>query len=69
MIFIVLTPYKIWIKYSVMGKMNKGIVGAIIAGIIGIFLACFGFWRTILILFLIVLGFLIGTYLETKKKE
>ncbi|MEO0106808.1 MAG: DUF2273 domain-containing protein [candidate division WOR-3 bacterium] len=49
--------------------MNKGIVGAIIAGIIGIFLACFGFWRTILILFLIVLGFLIGTYLETKKKE
>uniref|UniRef100_A0A7C4XNB3 DUF2273 domain-containing protein n=1 Tax=candidate division WOR-3 bacterium TaxID=2052148 RepID=A0A7C4XNB3_UNCW3 len=50
-----------------MNRFNKGIMGAIIGGIIGIFLAGFGFWRTILILFLIVMGFLIGTYLETKK--
>jgi len=57
-----------WIKYP-MEKFNKGIIGAVIAGIIAIFLATVGFWRTILILFLIVLGFLIGTYWETRKKE
>ncbi len=52
-----------------MVKFNKGIIGAIVAGIIGIFLATVGFWRTILILFLIVLGFLIGTYWEIIKKK
>ncbi len=52
-----------------MDKINKGIIGAAIAGVVGIFLATIGFWRTILILFLIVLGFLIGTYWETRKKE
>lgn len=50
-------------------KFNKGIIGAVVAGVIGIFLATVGFWRTILILFLVVLGFLIGTYWEIKKKE
>ncbi len=53
----------------IMEKFNKGIIGAVIAGIIGVFLATVGFWRTILILFLIVLGFLVGTYWEIKKKE
>ncbi|MGQ9535552.1 MAG: DUF2273 domain-containing protein [bacterium] len=52
-----------------MVKFNKGIIGAVVAGVIGIFLATVGFWRTILILFLVVLGFLIGTYWEIKKKE
>uniref|UniRef100_A0A7V0Z6B2 DUF2273 domain-containing protein n=1 Tax=candidate division WOR-3 bacterium TaxID=2052148 RepID=A0A7V0Z6B2_UNCW3 len=52
-----------------MEKLNKGILGAVIAGIIGIFLATVGFWRTLLILFLIVIGFLIGTYWEIRKKE
>ncbi len=52
-----------------MEKFNKGIIGAVIAGVVGIFLATVGFWRTLLILFLIVIGFLIGTYLEIRKKE
>ncbi|MEO0205141.1 MAG: DUF2273 domain-containing protein [candidate division WOR-3 bacterium] len=52
-----------------MEKFNKGIIGAVIAGVIGIFLATVGFWRTILIFFLVILGFLIGTYWEIRKKE
>jgi len=57
-----------WVEY-LMEKLNKGILGAVIAGIIGIFLATVGFWRTLLILFLIVIGFLIGTYWEIRKKK
>jgi uncharacterized membrane protein len=52
-----------------MARFNKGIIGAVAAGVIGLFLATVGFWRTLLIAFLIVLGFLVGTYWETKKKE
>jgi len=50
-------------------KMNKAILGAIAAGIIGIFFAAFGFLRTIMILFFITLGYLIGSYFETRMKE
>jgi uncharacterized membrane protein len=50
-------------------KMNRAMFGAIIAGILGIFFATVGFWRTIMIVFLVMLGYLIGAYLETKKKE
>lgn len=51
-------------------KMNKAILGAIAAGIIGIFFAAFGFLRTIMILFFITLGYLIGSYfLKRTKKE
>lgn len=52
-----------------MFKFNKALLGAIIAGILGIFLATVGFWRTLMIVFLITLGYLIGTYLETRKKD
>ncbi|HEC77699.1 MAG TPA: DUF2273 domain-containing protein [candidate division WOR-3 bacterium] len=52
-----------------MFNFNKALVGAVIAGVIGIFFATVGFWRTLMIIFLIVLGYLIGTYLETRKKE
>jgi len=52
-----------------MFKFNKALLGAIIAGILGIFLATVGFWRTLMIVFLIILGYLIGTYLETRKKD
>jgi uncharacterized membrane protein len=50
-------------------KMNKSILGAIAAGLLGIFFATVGFWRTIMIIFLIVLGYLVGSYMETRKKE
>lgn len=49
-------------------KTNKATLGAIIAGIVGIFFATVGFWRTIMIAFLVALGYLIGTYLETRQK-
>jgi len=49
-------------------KINKGMLGAVIAGVLGIFFATVGFLRTILILFLIVLGYLIGSYWETRKE-
>ncbi len=52
-----------------MFRINKAVVGAIIAGILGIFFATVGFWRTLMIVFLIVLGYLIGTYLDTKKEK
>ena len=52
-----------------MKKFSKPILGAIIAGVIGIFFATMGFWRTLMIAFLIVLGYLIGSYLETKKEK
>lgn len=52
-----------------MFKMNKALLGAIIAGVLGLFFATVGFWRTLMIVFLIVLGYLIGTYLETKKEK
>jgi len=42
---------------------------AVIAGILGIFLAIFGFFRTLLIFVLVVLGFLVGNYLETRKNK
>jgi uncharacterized membrane protein len=44
-------------------------MGAVIAGILGLLFATVGFWRTLMIIFLIVLGYLIGTYLETRNKE
>ena len=50
-------------------KMNKAILGAIAAGLLGIFFATVGFWRTIMIVFLIAMGYLLGSYLETRKKE
>jgi uncharacterized membrane protein len=50
-------------------KMNKALLGAVAAGVLGIFFATVGFWRTIMIMFLVVMGYLIGSYLETKKKE
>jgi len=50
-------------------KMNKAILGAIIAGIVGIFFATFGFLRTIMILFFVTLGYLIGSYFEARMKE
>jgi uncharacterized membrane protein len=50
-----------------MTKMPKAVLFAVIAGILGIFLAAFGFFRTLLIIVLAVLGFLIGSYWETKK--
>jgi len=50
-------------------KMNKALLGATSAGIVGIFFATFGFLRTIMIMFLIVLGYLVGSYLETTKKD
>lgn len=50
-------------------KLNRGMLGAIAAGILGIFFAAFGFLRTIMILFLIVLGYLVGSFLESTKKD
>ena len=52
-----------------MFRINKAILGAVIAGVLGLFFATVGFWRTLMIVFLIVLGYLIGTYLETKKEK
>lgn len=52
-----------------MFKLNKALLSAVVAGILGIFFATVGFWRTLMIVFLIVLGYLIGTYLETRKKD
>lgn len=52
-----------------MFKVSKAVLGAIIAGILGLLFATVGFWRTLMIVFLIVLGYLIGTYLETRLKE
>ena len=52
-----------------MFKINKAIVGAVIAGVVGLFFATVGFWRTLMIVFLIVLGYLIGTYLETRREK
>lgn len=46
--------------------LNKGIISAIAAGILGFFFATVGFLKTIMIIFLIVLGYLIGTYRETR---
>lgn len=50
-------------------KMNKAVLGAIAAGLLGVFFATVGFWRTIMIIFLIALGYLVGSYLETKREE
>jgi len=50
-------------------KMNKAILGATAAGIIGIFFATVGFLRTIMILFMVTLGYLIGSYFDTRMKE
>jgi len=52
-----------------MFRINKAISGAVFAGVLGLFFATVGFWRTLMIVFLIVLGYLVGTYLETKKKK
>jgi len=48
-------------------KINKALLGGITGGVLGFFLATVGFWRTLLILFLIILGWLIGSYFEAKK--
>ena len=50
-------------------KMNKAILGATAAGVIGIFFATVGFLRTIMILFMVILGYLIGSYFDTRMKE
>ncbi len=50
-------------------KMNKAILGAIAGGMIGILFGAFGFLRTIMILFFVTLGYLIGSYFETRMKE
>ncbi|UCF70029.1 MAG: DUF2273 domain-containing protein [candidate division WOR-3 bacterium] len=50
-------------------KINKALLGAIGAGVLGIFFATFGFLRTIMIAFLAVLGYLVGSYLETTRKD
>ncbi len=52
-----------------MFRINRAILGAVIAGVVGLFFATVGFWRTLMIVFLIVLGYLVGTYLETKKEK
>jgi uncharacterized membrane protein len=52
-----------------MTKLPKPVLYAAIAGILGIFLAIFGFFRTLLIFVLVVLGFLVGNYLETRKNK
>jgi len=49
--------------------MPKAVLFAVMAGILGIFLATFGFFRTLLIIVLVVLGFLIGRYWENKKNK
>ena len=46
--------------------LNKGIIGAVAAGVLGFFFATVGFLKTIMIIFLIVLGYLIGQYWETR---
>lgn len=50
-------------------RFNKALVGAFVAGILGLLFATVGFWRTLMIIFLIVLGYLVGSYLDTRKKE
>ncbi|MGB7053964.1 MAG: DUF2273 domain-containing protein, partial [bacterium] len=55
--------------YRNMLKMNKAVLGAIAAGLLGVFFATVGFWRTIMIIFLIALGYLVGSYLETRKQD
>ena len=52
-----------------MFRFSKAIIGAVIGGVFGLLFATVGFWRTLMIVFLIVLGYLIGTYLDTKHKE
>jgi uncharacterized membrane protein len=52
-----------------MHKLNKPLLGLIIGGGLGLLFATVGFWRTILVLFLMLLGYLIGSYLETKKEK
>jgi uncharacterized membrane protein len=52
-----------------MFSINKAVVGAVAAGLLGLFFATVGFWRTLMIVFLIVLGYLIGSYLDTKKEK
>jgi len=51
-----------------MHKINKALAGVIMGGVLGLFLATVGFWRTLMIVFLMILGYLIGTYLETRKE-
>ncbi|UCG91739.1 MAG: DUF2273 domain-containing protein [candidate division WOR-3 bacterium] len=52
-----------------MQRINKALLGLIIGGVLGLLLATVGFWSTILILFLMVLGYLIGGYLEAQKEK
>jgi uncharacterized membrane protein len=52
-----------------MFKSNKALLGALIAGVLGLLFSTVGFWRTLMIIFLIVLGYLIGTYLDTRKEK
>ncbi len=53
------------IKYS-MKTPGKPLLGAIIAGIIGVLFALVGVLKTIMIIALIVAGYFIGSYLETR---
>lgn len=50
-------------------KINRGLIGAVAAGILGFFFATVGFLKTLMIIILIVLGYLLGSYWETKEKE
>jgi uncharacterized membrane protein len=52
-----------------MFRFNKALIGAFVAGILGLLFATVGFWRTLMIIFLIVIGYLIGSYFDTRKKE
>lgn len=52
-----------------MFRTSKAVFGAVIAGILGLFFATVGFWRTLMIVFLIVLGYLIGSFLEARVTE
>lgn len=50
-----------------MNRLPKSIIFAVGAGILGIFLATVGFFRTLLIVLLIGMGFFIGHYLENRR--
>ncbi|MEW6685553.1 MAG: DUF2273 domain-containing protein [Candidatus Edwardsbacteria bacterium] len=50
-------------------KFNSGkIIGLSLGGLLGLCLAIFGFWKTILIVFLIVIGFFLGRYFEEERR-
>lgn len=48
---------------------SKPLLGAIIAGIIGILFALVGVLKTLMIIVLIVAGYFIGIYLDSRLKK